>query len=227
MRKNIVASWRVVAALAGITLCVTGCGGGSTQDASTATTTAPGTTGSTQPTALSVTGSPASSAVVGTPYSFSPSVNAPTGSTLTYSIQNKPAWASFDSGSGTLSGTPDAASVGTYSNIVISASNGSASASLSAFSITVTEVTSGTATVSWSIPTTNSDGSPLKDLAGFKVYYGTSASSLTQVVQLTNSTLLTYVITNLPAGTWYFGVKSYTSAGTESSISNIGSKTIS
>ncbi len=154
-------------------------------------------------------------------------MNAPTGSTLTYSIQNKPAWASFDSGSGTLSGTPDAASVGTYSNIVISASNGSASASLSAFSITVTEVTSGTATVSWSIPTTNSDGSPLTDLAGFKVYYGTSASSLTQVVQLTNSTLSTYVITNLPAGTWYFGVKSYTSAGTESSISNIGSKTIS
>jgi hypothetical protein len=32
---------------------------------------------------------------------------------------------------------------------------------------------SGQATLSWDPPTTNVDGTPLTDLAGYKVYYGT------------------------------------------------------
>jgi len=61
---------------------------------------------------------------------------------------------------GRLTGTPTAASVGTYSNIVIS-SDGAKSASLAAFTITVNQISNGSATVTWTPPTQNSDGTVL------------------------------------------------------------------
>ena len=61
----------------------------------------------------------------------------PDSDTLGFTIQNRPAWASFDTATGRLSGTPTAANVGTFSNIVISVSDGKATASLAAFTITV------------------------------------------------------------------------------------------
>lgn len=220
-----IAGLGAIACLVVVACAMSGCGGGST-DSPTAAAGAQAQTTSDAPTALSLSGKPASSAVVGTTYNFSPSVTAAAGSKLTYSIQNKPVWASFDTNSGALSGAPDASNVGTYANIVISASDGSANASLAAFSITVTDVTSGTATVSWTIPTTNSDGTPLTNLGGFRIYYGTAANSMTQVAQIANPTVSTYAVTNLAPATWYFGVKAYTSPGVESAISNIANKVI-
>jgi hypothetical protein len=205
---------------------MSGCGGGSSSGSATAAASAPNQMAVVHPTAMSLSGSPASSAVVGTTYSFSPSVTAPTGSNLTYSVQNKPVWASFDTTSGTLSGTPDASNVGTYANIVISVTDGSATGALAGFPITVTDVTNGTATVNWNIPSTNSDGTPLTNLSGFRVYYGTAADSMTKVAQIANSGVSTYVVTNLAPTTWYFAIKAYTSSGVESTISNIASKTI-
>jgi hypothetical protein len=225
MLSNVISCWRAVVYLAVIAVGIAGCGGGGgSQDAQTAAATA---TDQTSSLTMTISGTPASSAVVGTAYSFSPSVNAPAGSKVSYSVQNKPAWAAFDSTSGALTGTPDAASVGTYANIAISATNGSDTASLGAFSITVTDVANGTATVNWTIPTANSDGSTLTNLAGFRIYYGTAADSLTKMMQVSNSGTSTYVITNLPPATWYFSVKAYTSSGTESAASNVASKTIS
>ena len=53
-------------------------------------------------------------------YSFAPSANDPdVGDTLTFSIVNQPPWASFVSTTGTLSGTPANADVGTTTGIVI------------------------------------------------------------------------------------------------------------
>src|SRR5580698_9499323 len=43
---------------------------------------------------------------------------------LTFSVQNRPAWASFSAATGTLSGTPTASQTGTSSGIVISVSDG-------------------------------------------------------------------------------------------------------
>jgi len=65
-------------------------------------------------------------------------------------------------------------------------------------------------------PTENSDGSALTNLAGYTVYYGTSSGSLTQSVKVTNPGLSAYTVTDLPSGTWYFAVTSYSSAGVES-----------
>jgi hypothetical protein len=224
-RVQSIGGWEAIACLVVVASGMSGCGGSST-DSPTAAAGAPAQTGPDHAPALSLSGNPASSAVVGTTYSFSPSVTASAGSKLTYSVQNKPVWASFDTTSGALSGAPDASNVGTYANIVISATDGSANASLAAFSITVTDMTSGTATVSWTIPTQNRDGTPLANLSGFRIYYGIAADSLTKVAQVANPSVSTYAVTNLSPATWYFGVKAYTSSGVESTISNIANKAI-
>ena len=85
-------------------------------------------------TGVSITGTPATSVRAGASYSFIPSA---TGSNLTFSIVNKPTWATFSASTGQLSGTPTAANVGTTSGIVISVTDGVTTASLTAFSITV------------------------------------------------------------------------------------------
>jgi len=173
-----------------------------------------------------ISGTPATSANAGTAYSFTPTAADPNGNALTFSIQNPPSWASFNTQSGNLSGTPGSADAGTYSNIIISVSDGTSTASLAAFSIIVTQVANGSATVSWSAPTQNTDGSALTNLAGFNIYYGTSASNLNQSVQIANPGLTTYALGNLAPGAWYFAVNAYTTAGAESALSSIASKTI-
>jgi hypothetical protein len=72
---------------------------------------------------------------VGSTYRFRPTASDPDGDALTFSIASKPSWATFDSSSGTLSGTPSAA--GLFAGIVIAVSDGEATTSLAAFSITV------------------------------------------------------------------------------------------
>ncbi|MDB6157909.1 MAG: sericin-like [Gammaproteobacteria bacterium] len=79
----------------------------------------------------------------------------------------------------------------------------------------------GTATLDWTPPTQNSDGSVLTNLAGYTVYYGTSPDSLTQSVKVSNPGLTAYTLSNLQAGTWYFAVTSYSSAGVESTRSGV------
>lgn len=85
----------------------------------------------------------------------------------------------------------------------------------------------GSATVSWEAPTTTTTGAALTDLAGYRIYYGTSETDLSQVVALTGVGTQTYVIDNLGTATWYFAVKAVTSVGVESPLSEIVSKSIS
>jgi hypothetical protein len=100
--------------------------------------------------APTISGTPGSSATVGTQYSFQPSATDPDGQTLTYAISNRPAWASFSSSTGRLSGTPAAEHVGTTTGIVITVSDGTASASLPAFAITVNAAPNRAPTISGS-----------------------------------------------------------------------------
>ena len=86
----------------------------------------------------------------------------------------------------------------------------------------------GNATLSWSAPSENTNGSALTDLGGFKIYYGTESTQLTNTVALTNPGLLTYVVTELPIGTtYYFAVIAVTTTGVESAPSQTVSSTIS
>jgi hypothetical protein len=85
----------------------------------------------------------------------------------------------------------------------------------------------GTATLSWEAPTTTTSGSSLTDLAGYRIYYGISASDLSQSIQLNTVGVQTYVIDNLGHGTWYFAIRAVTTVGVESALSDVVSKTIS
>jgi len=177
-------------------------------------------------TAPTISGNPPTSVNAGSAYSFMPSTTDPSGQTLTFAIQNKPAWASFNTANGALTGTPAAASVGTYANIAISVSDGTASAALPPFSISVNQFSNGTATLNWTAVNQNTNGTALTSLGGYRVHYGTSANNMTTVVTLANPSVTTYLVTNLSSGTWYFGITAYASNGTESALSNVGSKTI-
>lgn len=85
----------------------------------------------------------------------------------------------------------------------------------------------GSATLTWTAPTQNSNGTALTNLAGYHIYYGTSTGSLSNEINITSPGTLTYVVSNLSTGTWYFAVAAYTNTGLEGAMSNVGSKTIS
>lgn len=87
--------------------------------------------------APTISGIPANSVEAAETYSFTPKVNDPNGDTLTFSISNKPGWASFNQKTGTLSGTPNPNNTRNYRGIVISVSDGTSSTSLPAFGIAV------------------------------------------------------------------------------------------
>ena len=179
-----------------------------------------------------ITGTPAKTATAGTLYTFTPKANETDGDPLSFSVKNKPSWASFSISTGALSGTPAAANVGTYSNIVISTTTGHASASLPAFTITVsgsgsgTGGTTGSASLKWTAPTTNTNGTALTDLAGYYIHYGKSSTALSTTINISNPGTLSYTIGNLASGTWYFAVNAYTTGGTQSANSNVGSKSV-
>jgi hypothetical protein len=175
-----------------------------------------------------ISGTPPSSVRAGTAYTFRPTATDVNGDALSFSVANKPSWATFTASTGQLSGTPTTAQTGTYSNIGITVSDGKGgTASLPGFSILVSGATTGSATLAWMPPTQTTGGQSLTNLAGYRIYYGNSPNSLTQSVNVTNPGATAYTLSNLGSGTWYFGIKAYTSGGSESALSNVGSKTIS
>ena len=112
---------------------------------------------------LTISGSPATSVVVGKKYSFTPSASGPSGRTLKFSVSHKPAWTTFSALTGRLVGTPKASNKGTFSNIVIKVSDGVSTASLAPFSITVKAATTTTTpppTISGTPPTSATVGTP-------------------------------------------------------------------
>jgi List-Bact-rpt repeat protein len=83
----------------------------------------------------------------------------------------------------------------------------------------------GTVTLHWDAPTTNTDGTPLTDLAGYIIYYGPTSGNYTNSLDVGN--VMTSVVNNLTDGlTNYFTVIAYNSAGVESSFSNEVNKTL-
>lgn len=84
-----------------------------------------------------ISGAPSTTATAESYFAFAPTASDPDGNSLSFSIQNKPAWASFNAATGLLSGTPATTDTGTYPNIMIAVTDGALSASLPAFTITV------------------------------------------------------------------------------------------
>jgi hypothetical protein len=228
-------SWRIMilfsrrarpAVLSILILAVTACGGGDGGSADTGNQNG-SPTGGTGNAAPTIQGQPGTSVQPSQSYTFQPSANDPNGDALTFSATNLPAWASLNTTTGRISGTPSAADIGTYGDITVTVSDGSATASLGPFSIAVTDLGSGSATLSWVPPTQNADGSALTNLAGYEIRYGQDPGALSSEISLDNPSLSVYVIENLASGTWYFAVAAVNTAGTTSDLSNVASKTIS
>ena len=89
-----------------------------------------------------------------------------------------------------------------------------------------TPPTVGNASLSWVPPTENEDGTALVDLAGYRIYYGNSSTNLDRVIVINGVGTTRYVVDNLTSGTYYFGIRAFNRAGTESAMSGIASKTI-
>lgn len=195
-------------------LLVEGCGGDSESDAAPSNA------------APTIAGTPPSQALVGALYSFMPTAADPDGNTLQFKVENLPAWATFDADTGLLSGTPEPKDVGTFPDIVISVSDGTATATLKRFSVDVVASGPGSVLLTWVSPTQNVDGTSLTNLEGFKIYWGTEAGNFPHSVMLNNPGLTSYVIDQLTPATWYFVAAAVNSEDVESMLSNVASKTI-
>jgi hypothetical protein len=172
--------------------------------------------------APTISGTPATADVVGQPYSFVPTTTNPGGGTLSFSIAKQPDWSKFSTVTGALTGSPSNIQSGTYPSIVISATSGGLSASLAAFAITVSE---GAASLTWTAPTENTNGTALTDLSGYTISYGTNPSDLSDTVQVAGPAT-SYVVGNLGSGTYYFAIAANATDGTRSAESAEGSKVI-
>ena len=171
-------------------------------------------------------GSPPAQVTSGSAYNFTPSANDADGDTLTFTITGKPEWASLNASNGQLSGAPGDADVGLYSDIRITVSDGTETATLGPFSITVNAVSLGSATLILDAPTINRDGTPLTDLAAYKIYWGTTPGSYPNSVRIDNPGITTYVVENLAPGTYEFVSTAINSQGEESRFSNTATFTV-
>jgi hypothetical protein len=231
-------------------MALTGCGGGGDGgSASTSGTGGTGGTGSPPPVSSpgpgtpgtpannppTISASPATSATIGAAYELAPTAQDADGDTLAFSITNRPAWATFSTATGRLSGTPQAE--GATSNIVISVSDGKNTVALPAFTITVAAAATGDPTptpvsgkavaLSWEVPTRTIDGETLGDLTGYRIHYGRSANAMTQSIEIQSAGANTYTVQVPKNGTYYFAVRAITADGNVSALSNVIARSIS
>jgi hypothetical protein len=172
-----------------------------------------------------ITGTPTTALTVGAAWSFAPDAYDPDGDALSFSVSNLPGWASLDRASGRVSGTP--ASEGTWSGIVVIASDGSAQTALPAFTLSATrEAVSRDLSIRIVAPTEREDGSPLSGLAGFRLQWGQSPGRYAHSLDVSDPTATTAVLRQLAAGTWYIVATAYDSTGVESRPSEVLEATI-
>jgi hypothetical protein len=110
------------------------------------------TTGSAENRVPTISGQPPTSVRAGSRYEFVPTASDLDGDSLTFSIENKPSWATFDPETGALSGMPQTGDAGVYEGIKITVSDGSLSADVGPFTIEV-RANNSSPTISGTPPT--------------------------------------------------------------------------
>jgi len=129
------------------------------------------------------------------------------------------------SGSKGASGSETIDSITTNSQFTLTC-NGLGGTVSDAIDVTVVQSNNGTALLTWTPPTENTDNSALTDLAGYKIYYGTSTGSYDDTITISNPGLTSYLVENLASSDWYFVMTSLNASGIESSYSIEVTKTI-
>ncbi len=84
----------------------------------------------------------------------------------------------------------------------------------------------GVASLTWTPPSRNNDGSELTNLAGYRIVYGTKSTELTRSIDIRNASASSYDVTRLAAGTYFFAIYAYNTTGAESRASNTVSKVV-
>jgi hypothetical protein len=167
-----------------------------------------------------ITGTPPSTATVGVFYSWKPIVSDPNNDAVALTLNGKPAWAAFDPRTGQVFGTPTATYAGTMTTSKLNASDGTNTTTLR-FSITVGTSASASSTgvaavtLNWTPPTTNTDGSALTNLSGYRIMYGPAPGQYTKSLNVSVG-LSRYTIDSLSPGKYYFAIAAKNSAGIES-----------
>lgn len=77
----------------------------------------------------------------------------------------------------------------------------------------------GPVAVSWVAPQENVDGSQLTDLAGYRIYYGESSRTYSDMVEVGNSTATSHTL-SLASGDYYVAMTALDADGNESGYSN-------
>ena len=126
---------------------------------------------------------------------------------------------SGSSGIGTTTGSTSTTSSTPPSTVADASPATTTTSSGSTTTPPATSTAASSVTLGWVAPTQNSNGSPITDLAGYKIHYGTASENYTQVVSLANPSLSRYVVDSLPSGTYYFAITAYNSQGLESALS--------
>jgi len=177
--------------------------------------------------APTISGDAIATARVGETYNWQPVAADPDGDAIRFSAVNLPGWASINPTNGLISGTPGSDDVGVYESITITVADAAQQAATPAFSITVEgNAGTGVASLQWEAPPSKMDGSPLDDLAGYRILYGHSSDDLDQSVVIDNPTATSYQFTTLPDGVWYFAVVAVNASGLEGPPTTVATKSI-
>lgn len=205
-----------------------GCGGGgSSSDTAPQASTPPVSAPATVNHAPTISGQVVEYARVGENYNWQPIAVDQDGDTLRFSAENLPPWASIDPTDGRISGTPGENDVGVYESITIAVADAAHSSATTPFSITVVdEASTGVASLQWETPPSKVDGSPLDDLAGYRILYGKSSDDLDKSVLIDNPATTSIEISRLSSGIWYFAVVAVSTGGLEGPPTTVASKSI-
>lgn len=209
-----------------------GCGGGgggsSSSDAPPQSAAPPPVTApATANRAPTITGQAIDTARVGESYEWQPVAADADGDSLSFSATNLPPWASIGPTDGRIVGTPGPDDVGVYESITITVADAAHQSATQPFSITVVgEAASGVASLQWEAPPSKVDGSPLDDLAGYRILYGHNSDDLDKSVLVNDPATTSYEFTTLSSGIWYFTVVAVSACGLEGPPTTIASKSI-
>ncbi len=169
--------------------------------------------------APTITGLAVTAAEVGRPYAFQPTASDADGDTLTFSIQQKPTWASFDTTSGTLSWNTGGGGRWHLFKRIDQRKRRHTQRHLAGLRHHGCALVIKERDPELDGPVHEHDGTALSDLAGYTVFYGMASRAYSASIKLSGAAASSVVIEGLAAGTWYFSIKSTNVSGVESDYS--------
>ena len=84
------------------------------------------------------------------------------------------------------------------------------------------------ASVSWAVPSTRADGTPLSvsELSGYEVYYTNDSGSVNISLPISGGSTASTMVNNLASGNYYFSISAIDAAGLKSVLSTVASITV-